>query len=259
MKVYDAFNFFNELDLLEIRLNELDDFVDKFVIVECAVTHQNNPKELFFENNKDQFKRWADRIIHVVVKDTPDTQTTHIVEEHQFNAARRGLMDVRDDDLVLWSCLDEIPKKSTVKYWMGSNPNPIMLMQFSVTGFLNCYQKRKGADWAGGRMLKGSHWKSTDNPYVKFRDLYLQHQVLDGGWHFTYQGGPDQINTKLKSFGHREWNIPSIVEGNFAENYCNVRKALKDGSDTFDIMPWDILPPFIYEQRERFKDFLLPQ
>ncbi|MBO9668238.1 MAG: N-acetylglucosaminyltransferase, partial [Bdellovibrio sp.] len=37
-KVYDCFSFFNELDLLEIRLNELDSVVDHFVLMEATKT-----------------------------------------------------------------------------------------------------------------------------------------------------------------------------------------------------------------------------
>jgi hypothetical protein len=50
--VYDCFIFFNELDLLEIRLNELNNVVDKFVIIEANKTFQNNHKPYYFEENK---------------------------------------------------------------------------------------------------------------------------------------------------------------------------------------------------------------
>ena len=58
MKIYDCFTFFNELDLLEIRLNELNDVVDYFVIVEGKKTFQNNPKPLFLLENIDRFKKF---------------------------------------------------------------------------------------------------------------------------------------------------------------------------------------------------------
>jgi len=32
MKIYDCFTFFNELDLLEIRLNILNEYVHKFIL-----------------------------------------------------------------------------------------------------------------------------------------------------------------------------------------------------------------------------------
>ena len=58
MKVYDCFTFFNELDLLEIRLNELNDVVDYFVLVEATTTYSGKPKELYFQKNKDRYKKF---------------------------------------------------------------------------------------------------------------------------------------------------------------------------------------------------------
>ncbi|MHB1696717.1 MAG: hypothetical protein ACYCSQ_01205 [bacterium] len=66
-KVYDCFPFFNEFELLEIRLNELNQVVDKFVLVEATKTHQGKEKPLFYDKNKDSFKKFRDKIIHIVV------------------------------------------------------------------------------------------------------------------------------------------------------------------------------------------------
>ena len=71
-KTYDCFNFFNELDILEMRLNILYDYVDYFVIVESSVTHTGLEKEYFFENNKERFSKFMDKIIHFKVTDTPN-------------------------------------------------------------------------------------------------------------------------------------------------------------------------------------------
>src|SRR5260221_14787175 len=106
--IYDVFNFFNELELLEIRLNELDDFADRFVLVESTSTFQNNPKELIYEKNKEQFKKWHDRINHVVIEDSPNTDDSWAVETFQFNAASRGMPDLKPDDIIMWCCADEI-------------------------------------------------------------------------------------------------------------------------------------------------------
>ena len=45
--IYDCFIFFNEFDLLEIRLNELDNIVDKFVLVEANFTHSSKEKPYY--------------------------------------------------------------------------------------------------------------------------------------------------------------------------------------------------------------------
>ena len=50
--IVDCFPFFNELDLLEIRLNILKDVVDKFVLVEASKTQTKLDKPFYFEDNK---------------------------------------------------------------------------------------------------------------------------------------------------------------------------------------------------------------
>ena len=57
MEVYDCFIFYNELDLLEIRLKTLDSVVDHFVLVEATKTHRGKDKPLYFEENKERFKK----------------------------------------------------------------------------------------------------------------------------------------------------------------------------------------------------------
>jgi beta-1,4-mannosyl-glycoprotein beta-1,4-N-acetylglucosaminyltransferase len=72
MKIYDGFLFFNELDLLEIRLNVLNDVVDYFILVEASVTHQGTPKSFIFEENKNRFSKFLDKIIHIKIDNIPN-------------------------------------------------------------------------------------------------------------------------------------------------------------------------------------------
>ena len=67
IKIYDAFNFYNELETLEIRLNILNEHVDYFVLIESTLTHSGLPKELFYEKNKQLFKKFEHKIIHYVI------------------------------------------------------------------------------------------------------------------------------------------------------------------------------------------------
>lgn len=69
--VYDCFPFFNELDLLELRLRELSPVVDKFVLVEATRTFQKKEKPLVFEENKNRFSSFLDKIEHIVVGKFP--------------------------------------------------------------------------------------------------------------------------------------------------------------------------------------------
>jgi beta-1,4-mannosyl-glycoprotein beta-1,4-N-acetylglucosaminyltransferase len=145
MKIYDGFLFFNELDLLEIRLNTLNDVVDQFILVEASVTHQGTPKPFIFEENKDKFSKFLNKIIHIKVDNIPDSfvtlpqiYPTNFKEQiikgiyddisktklfNRFNhnemgfgrdffqkeCVKLGMINASDDDVLISSDLDEIP------------------------------------------------------------------------------------------------------------------------------------------------------
>jgi len=70
----DTFLFFDELELLEFRLRELDAVVDTFVLVESDLTFSGREKRLHFEENKQRFSAYEDRIVHVIHEaSTPGT------------------------------------------------------------------------------------------------------------------------------------------------------------------------------------------
>ncbi len=75
--VYDCIPFFNEVDILKLRLNILSPYVDKFIIEESTMTFSGEEKELCFEKNRDEFKEFRDRIEYGVVTDTPVDALTH--------------------------------------------------------------------------------------------------------------------------------------------------------------------------------------
>lgn len=108
--VYDCFCFYNELDLLEIRLNILNGCVDKFVLVEATRTQRNNPKPLYFAENKERYKKFEDKIIHLVLDEYPEHIEQWTIENLQRNYIMKGLEQCSDDDIILISDLDEIPR-----------------------------------------------------------------------------------------------------------------------------------------------------
>jgi len=113
IKIYDCFTFYNELDLLEIRLNELDSVVDYFVIVEATKTQTGIDKPLYFDINKDRYTKFKHKIIHIIVRDMPDItkNSAWVLENHQRNQIIKGLNNCNLDDIIIISDLDEIPNK----------------------------------------------------------------------------------------------------------------------------------------------------
>lgn len=109
-KIIDGFTFFNELDVLEIRLGELYDVVDEFILVEATKTFTGKSKPMWFADNRERFEKFADKITYVAVDDMPeDADSAWVREYFQRDAIGRGLGEGSDDDLIIVSDVDEIP------------------------------------------------------------------------------------------------------------------------------------------------------
>ena len=142
---YDCFSFFNELDLLEIRLRTLSDVVDRFVLAESRYTHTGNPKPLYYQENAARFAAFADRIVHVVAPDPDDLRydandqrPSWVRENAQRNATIDAILpQLEDDDLLIVSDLDEIPAPDAVRAARRIG-RPVVFRQKMYYHFLNC-------------------------------------------------------------------------------------------------------------------------
>ena len=226
--IYDCFTFFNELDLLEIRLNVLKDVVDKFVLVEATRTFTNRKKQLIYAQNKSRFASFSDRIIHVVVDDFPPFKTAWHYESHQRNAIIRGLREACPLDVILIGDVDEIPRPEMVlKY--ANRPGITVFDQKYYSYYLN-YRNVRQQWWYGTKMLAYDDFmhvfdgiRTINNeimpkelnegttpskirmrtpPFYRARTRY----VKNGGWHFTNIGGAKNLMIKMCSFSHQEYN-----------------------------------------------------
>ncbi|MFH1546956.1 MAG: hypothetical protein ABIC57_00545 [bacterium] len=105
----DLFLFSNDLDLLEIRLNSLVPYIERFVLCECPVTHMGKPKPLYFEENKDRFKDF--NITHLIATDYKRVigKDFWALENYQREVLMNGVQDVDPETTVLLSDTDEIP------------------------------------------------------------------------------------------------------------------------------------------------------
>jgi len=94
--IVDAFIFYNELDILELRFEVLDPYVDKFVLVESEVNHIGERKPLFYSENKERYAKWAGKIEHVIVseEEMPGGKLHPIVrEDYQRYAMTKAMKD----------------------------------------------------------------------------------------------------------------------------------------------------------------------
>jgi beta-1,4-mannosyl-glycoprotein beta-1,4-N-acetylglucosaminyltransferase len=249
--IYDAFLFFNELDLLDIRLNLLNDVVDKFVIVESTVTFSGKEKSLFFNENRHMFEKFNDKIIHIVVDDTPviftnidfisNPSTQQEIfknkilkylnesggwnrnnpneiqwgrEIYQRESIINGLLNCDDNDLIIISDVDEIPNPLELKKIKDSNQSDVFEFKQNMFYYnLNTLKERR---WSGPKI---AHWSIIkENSLNILRQNKLTNNVVeDGGWHLSFMGGESRIKDKLEAYAHQEYNNNTIKE-NIARN-----------------------------------------
>lgn len=214
-RVWDCFPYAGydpEPDILEIRLHELSDIVDFFVLVEAPVTHSGKPKPLYFQENKARFEKFLDRIIHVVVTDFPPADMTKLgeswkYERHQRDAIARGVSGASDQDIVITSDLDEIPRAETLKTYDPSMG--LVGLNLSMHSYwLNMANRETEYAWV--KVLPYGLAKTMTHCQIRYT---FGHQVLpNGGWHFSYMGGPKEVTQKIESFAHQEYNITRCKE-----------------------------------------------
>ncbi|WCT73004.1 hypothetical protein PQ455_15390 [Sphingomonas naphthae] len=211
MKVYDCFMVFNEIDLLEIRLNELDPVIDVFVIVESNTTFQGDAKPLHFQDNKERFARFLPKIRHFVFDGRYDAETPWQREFGQRNALSRGFEDAADADIIIISDVDEIVRADVVKRIQPVEQITFLQMETYIF-YLNWvsdvvwnmayaapaqYIRRYVPDLNAPRFERQT-LLSDDDP--ERRADVMGH----AGWHLSWLGGSEKILLKMNSFSHVE-------------------------------------------------------
>ena len=198
-RCWDTFLFCDELDLLEARLIELDDAVYRHVLVESPQTHQGDPKPLHFAENRERFAPWADKIIHVAA-DLPEG-TPKERENAQREAAWQGLEAYRDGDVLIHGDVDEIPRADVVQ----DMENRVCAMRLHLLA-VNLLDP----GWWPGMTGAASRVRLNSMRDGRFA-VPRKDVIYDGGWHFSWLGGPAAVKQKVHSFMHPEY-IPWVDE-----------------------------------------------
>jgi beta-1,4-mannosyl-glycoprotein beta-1,4-N-acetylglucosaminyltransferase len=224
MKIVDCFTFYNELDMLEFRLNELDNVVDFFVLVECT----NKDKELYFENNKSRFSKFLHKIIHIIVKDNiPQTSNAWDIEHYQRRCIDRGIrqLELTPDDIIIISDLDEIPDSNTLQ---DLKFNRLINGIYSLRMDLYYYNLRckYNTTWEYSKVLNyGSY---NGDPQAIRCGSNLKGNIENGGWHFSYFGNVEFIKNKIRSFAHQD------VNNSYVLNDARITKQIQNSCDLFE-------------------------
>jgi hypothetical protein len=210
--VVDTFMFNNELDMLELRLTELGDAVDWFILVEASRDHQDHSKPLHFAENRERYAAWSDKIIHVAVPDgglpsIQDDDDPWAREHHQREHIADGLnrLPYDDDTVILQSDVDEIPRALQAR-----NVRPGgKLWSFAQRGHFWAVDWLYPEPWFGTvATTVGKLKKFNRLPFAYMRDSRLTAEcpphLEDAGWHLSWLGGPEVAMTKVGSFCHPE-------------------------------------------------------
>jgi beta-1,4-mannosyl-glycoprotein beta-1,4-N-acetylglucosaminyltransferase len=278
MKIFDTFIFFNELDLLELRMNILDDVVDYFVIVEATVTFTGKKKPLYFAENRERFKKWEHKIIHHVTVDDNETfekywdgvqyhrsmmendiykLPTHWQREcFQRDSAIYALLDpASDDDIIITSDADEIANPKVIKIideWF--NPNNHYVLRGPV--YYYCLNLLCETKWMGPRVSTMKMLKSMG--VDKLRQSHPNAwSIDDSAWSWSFFGGADHVREKMDAYSHQEHNIPQFRD--------SMEQRIEKGLDPYDrtylynpaVVPIDdTFPEYIIQNQDKFIKFI---
>ena len=239
MRIFDCFMYLDEDVVLDLRLNYLNSYVDKFVIVESNFTHSGKKRKLNFDIKN--FEKFKDKIIYLTLdREPPDIQNINDSDNeesknskyilngmkrdfYQRNFIINGLNQSDDSDFILVSDLDEIPKLDNFDFNSVKKKFIFFKQKMFYYKFNLCSES---VTWTGTRGcrkkdLKSPQWLRNikDKSYPLWRlDIIFSknkysniHFIEDGGWHFSYIKTPEDIEKKLKSYAHhREYDLDAL-------------------------------------------------
>jgi beta-1,4-mannosyl-glycoprotein beta-1,4-N-acetylglucosaminyltransferase len=260
MKVIDCFIFYNELDMLELRLNELYDVVDHFVLVESIKTFVRNDKELYFENNKERFSKFLDKIIHIIVKDNiPESSDPWDVEHHQRRCIDQGIkkLKLNKNDIIIITDVDEIPNSKTLLHVKNNNLiNGAYVLECDLY-YYNLYCKMRNK-WKHPKIINYDYYHNyynCDPESVRSRETLTLPIIKNGGWHLSFFGDIEFIKNKIRNFSHQEYNNEYIIDDNRIFKRIQECEELLDNGWEFDYIDTEDNTCLPYKYRD-FKEFL---
>lgn len=258
-KVIDVFTYNGEADLLEIRLNILNDYVDEFIIVEAPTTFSGKQKPLYYEEQKSRFIQFAHKIKYFIVDESYTTDELRLAEKSpntvganhwkreflQKESIKKALTHLDDDDIVIVGDVDEIWRPFDFRYVGLKKPCKLELLVY--TYYLN---NRSSEVFTGPVISK----------YKKLKKYCLNHfrtnpgfweRVRGGGWHFTSMGGYNAVTNKLlDSYTAETYAHPTVMD-NLLKNINENKDFLgRNFTYTIDESDW---PQYLKDNKDKYK------
>ncbi len=287
--------FFDEEMLLDLRLNIMDKYVDKFVITEATYMHSGKSKKLFFDINK--FSKFKDKIIYIVVNKQPTdlleinendsddeklskkTDNAKKREVLQINKTQNGFINADPDDIIIISDLDEIPNLKEIDF-KKIKQKLIFFKQKMFYYKLNLFYK--SLNWYGTKacrkknLITPEYLRSSKNkkyPLWRFDVLFSKfkynsiHFVKNGGWHFSNIRKPEDLEKKMQNFLHHVDYEQSGLKLNDLKKFMKEKKVMYDHSMDKKGNKWgegkklqttriEEMPEYIIKNIEKYKYWL---
>ena len=271
MKLIDCFMYFDDDLVLDIRLNTLNEYVDKFVIAEATLDHAGNEKKLNFDIKK--FLKFKDKINYLIIEDLPrntnnfkkNWHPAHIRDQFQRNSLERGYKNFSDDDLIMISDIDEIPNPKKISEFKTENKYACFIQknfQAKINNLNITQENWLGTKICKKKFLKSPQWlRNIKTKKRKFWHFFRDREpqiISNGGWHFSFLKKQELIQKKIKSFAHQEFNKSNLTD------LESIKKRVRSGTDIFE-RPYKYkkielnseFPEYILENKSKFKDWIL--
>lgn len=266
MKVYDCFMFFNELDLLELRLQELWDTVDCFVIVESNISHAGNPKPYTLLDNWDRYAKYHSKMRHIKVEDFPPNVDGMFRDSFQRQGIARGLTDVAPEDIIIIADLDEIPRAELIEM-IKEDANDYDRYLLCLPQFRHRINYMKVQEVHKYPNIMVTRARAFTNPQQEREYTFYWNQkpantvvVEHGGWHFTYFGDDEAVKHKLQNFAHTELNIPEIIDNLSLDKILAEKRSFQPGTnEKFEyVIVDDYFPKGITDNLDKWQHLIIP-
>lgn len=277
--IYDCFTFFNELDLLEIRLNVLNDVVDKFVLVEMNKTHTGQENPLYFEQNKERFVGFIDKIIHVKVTEAPELDGAQqdkygnkwLLENFQRDKIMSGLVGALPDDIIIVSDLDELPNPDTIREYKEQKANGIWVLEQKLMYYFLNNICATSPIWKNGSRM-GRYADLLDPKQdLKAKEFYQFSRkgmptyfrfcsgkyVKDAGWHFSFLGGLEAIMKKRQAIVEQQFNTEENMTYEYLKNTIESGKDIYGRKHMYIAVDVDnSFPKYILDNQDKYEHLI---
>ena len=267
MKIFDCITFFEENRHADLRFNILNNYVDYFVICEGLFDHKGKKKKINFNiNNYPKFKK---KIIHIICAEFPKKLNPWEKQAYQRDYILKKLEIAKDNDLILFSDPDEIPNPEKLKNLILRKKYVIFLQNLYYYK-INLQDFNLGNNWEGTRGCLKKNLYSINymrqkvlkkNLKYKFWRLDKERNIQiinEGGWHFSYLLTPNEIQKKIKTFAHTEYDKKRFTDLNIIKNKIKKKLDLFNRNIFFKKKDLDqTFPKYILKNKKKFIKWIL--